>query len=47
MALTAVRGEGPQVDGEKAGECGILNRRRAVGVLRLYGVGGIELVGDL
>lgn len=47
MPLMAVRGEGPQVDGENAGECGIRSRLNAVGVLRLYGVGGTELEGDL
>src|ERR1700761_7026245 len=45
--LRAVRGDGPQVDGENAGECGIRSRLKAVGVLRLYGVGGTELEGDL
>ena len=46
--LMAVRGEGPQVDGENAaGEGGIRSRRSAVGVLRLYGVGGREVEGDL
>jgi len=45
--LKAVRGEGPQVDGENAGECGMRSRLKAVGVLRLYGVGGSELEGDL
>ena len=45
--LMAVRGEGPQVVGEKAGECGMRSRLSAVGVLRVYGVGGTELDGDL
>lgn len=44
----AVRGDGPQVDGEyAAGDGGIRNLRKAVGVLRLYGVGGTEVEGDL
>jgi hypothetical protein len=47
MPLMAVRGEGPQVDGENAGECGIRSRLKAVGFLRPYGVGGRELEGDL
>ena len=47
VPLMAVRGDGPQVEGENAGECGIRSRLRAVGVLRLYGVGGTELEGDL
>jgi hypothetical protein len=47
MPLIAVRGDGPQVEGEKAGECGIRRRLKAVGVLREYGVGGTELEGDL
>ena len=47
IPLMAVRGEGPQAVGEKAGECGMRSRLNAVGVLRLYGVGGTELVGDL
>jgi hypothetical protein len=47
MPLKAVRGDGPHVVGENAGECGIRSRRNAVGVLRLSGVGGTELEGDL
>jgi len=47
MPLRAVRGDGPQVEGEKAGECGMRSRRKAVGFLRPYGVGGKELEGDL
>jgi hypothetical protein len=43
----AVRGDGPHVEGENAGECGIRSRLKAVGVLRAYGLGGTELLGDL
>ena len=47
IPLMAVRGEGPHVEGENAGEWGMRSRRKALGVLRLYGVGGREVEGDL
>jgi hypothetical protein len=47
MPLKAVRGDGPHVLGEKAGECGMRSRLSAVGVLRAFGVGGKEPEDDL